>query len=138
MPAYTRQFPARDGVVVSGGAIGIDGSVYTLDVYTAALSVDAGLIDDTGAGDNARGYLAYGANWAIGRLSFRGWLVGECPLGLNSVGAGTEHDITLTLQNTHTIAGKLVIGRAAVRTTKRRRTPASFTGMFTQIAEDDA
>ena len=138
MPEFTRQLPPSNDIVVAGGTIGIDGSTFTFDLLEAGLSVNGGLTDDTGAGDARRKYLGFGNAWVIGRLQLRGWLLGSGTFGLANVGTGTELDATLTLQDTHTVAGKLTVGTCRLGTAQRNRRGVALTGMFTAIAEADS
>lgn len=137
MPDFNRHLPATNQIVVAGASIGIDGTVFKMDVYEGLLSLDGGAMDDTGAGDPRRKYITFGNAWAVGRLKLRGWLVGgdTDKIGLEQVGTGTELDVSLTITNTHTIPGKFVIDGSSLGVAKRKKLPIALIGMFSAVTE---
>lgn len=137
MPAFDRAAAPRNDLVVAGGTVGIDGSTFKLDVLTASLSLDAGLIDDTGAGDTRRKWLSTGSGALDGSLSLRGWLIGDAGtlIGLANLPAGTELAITLTLQGGHTVEGYVTVGSCSLGATKATRRGIALGGKFAWTAE---
>lgn len=137
MPNFTRQLPAANQILVSGATVGIDGTVFKLDVTEGFLTIDGGLTDDTGAGDAYRKWLTYGNAWAVGMVQLRGWLLGDntSKVGVANVGVGTELDMTLTLMNTHTVPGKFVNRGMRLGVAKRSKRGVALWGAFSSITE---